>query len=277
MRVVEKPVPTTGLWQLCILLRIIDSSRSSCHEPALPASHSTHSATTKAEQYRPAIRLSTKSLFIMSAPQGDGSGGYGYDQQPFQEQPADGPPQESASAPGKKKKRGYAAGAFDVGSGANAAVGGQVQGGGQFGMPQTAGQPGYGGYPAETQQPAQPAVEGSGYTQGYGQQQQPPPTQQPAYGYQAPDQGYQAPGAQPGHGPPGVGGITSGVGNMNINAQPQHQQQGQGARPAILNQLYPSDLLSQPFNVAELDLPPPPITLPPNVRSFLFNLYAISY
>jgi protein transport protein SEC24 len=37
-------------------------------------------------------------------------------------------------------------------------------------------------------------------------------------------------------------------------------------RPAVLNQLYPTDLLNQPFNVAELELPPPPIILPPNVR-----------
>jgi protein transport protein SEC24 len=49
--------------------------------------------------------------------------------------------------------------------------------------------------------------------------------------------------------------------------QPQQQQpqMGQPGRPAVLNQLYPTDLLTQPFNVTELDLPPPPIILPPNV------------
>lgn len=38
-------------------------------------------------------------------------------------------------------------------------------------------------------------------------------------------------------------------------------------RAGPLNQLYPTDLLNQPFNVSELDLPPPPIILPPNVGS----------
>jgi protein transport protein SEC24 len=91
--------------------------------------------------------------------------------------------------------------------------------------------------------------------------QQPVQPQQPAYGgYPAPDQGYAAPPAAA----PGVGGITQGMGQMNIGAQPQ--QQGQAPR-AAMNQLYPTDLLNQPFNATELDLPPPPITLPPNVSS----------
>jgi protein transport protein SEC24 len=45
----------------------------------------------------------------------------------------------------------------------------------------------------------------------------------------------------------------------------QAQQQAAPQQTAQLNQLYPSDLISQPFNVNELDLPPPPINLPPNV------------
>ncbi|KAF2801929.1 COPII component protein [Mytilinidion resinicola] len=39
------------------------------------------------------------------------------------------------------------------------------------------------------------------------------------------------------------------------------------APPQQLNQLYPTDLVSQPFNVLELDLPPPQINLPPNTSA----------
>lgn len=46
---------------------------------------------------------------------------------------------------------------------------------------------------------------------------------------------------------------------------PQQQPVVQPQRHVQLNQLYPSDLISQPFNVAELDYPPPPIILPPGV------------
>lgn len=63
------------------------------------------------------------------------------------------------------------------------------------------------------------------------------------------------------------------MGQMGVGGQPplpagqpgQPQPPGGAARPAVLNQLYPTDLLNQPFNVAELDLPPPAIILPPNV------------
>jgi protein transport protein SEC24 len=57
------------------------------------------------------------------------------------------------------------------------------------------------------------------------------------------------------------------LGQMGMGgaAQPAAQPQPAVARPAVLNQLYPTDLLNQPFNVAELELPPPPIILPPNV------------
>ncbi|EHK23253.1 COPII component protein [Trichoderma virens Gv29-8] len=51
---------------------------------------------------------------------------------------------------------------------------------------------------------------------------------------------------------------------MQMGSQPQPPQMAQANRPAALNQLYPTDLLTQPFNVTELDLPPPPIILPPN-------------
>lgn len=46
---------------------------------------------------------------------------------------------------------------------------------------------------------------------------------------------------------------------------PQAAVAPQAPRPVPLNQLYPTDLLTQPFNVAELDYPPPPIVLPPGV------------
>ena len=205
----------------------------------------------------------------MSAPPNEDYGqgqfqGQEYGQQPYDDQQSPAQPQQDAAGAPKKKKRGYAAGAFDVGAGANAAVGGQAQGGApQYGVPP--GQPaapGYGGYPQ--QDPQQPA-QGYQYPQQGGYQA---PQQQPTYGgYQAPAPASEYP--VPGTGPaPGVGGITQGMGGMNLGGQPvQPQQQAQSAaapRPQ-LNQLYPTDLLNQPFNVAELDLPPPPILLPQNV------------
>lgn len=194
----------------------------------------------------------------MSAPNDYGQGQVPY-QQPYDGQayqnpaaspPPAGPPGADAAG-GKKKKRAYAAGAFDVGSGGNAAVGGQLPGGGQFGTPQPL-QQGYGGYPAQDAQPA------AGY----------PAPQQP-YGSPAPGaQGFAPPdyGAAP---TPGVAGLTQGMANMQMGGgQPAPQQPAaQQARVGPINQLYPTDLLNQPFNVSELDLPPPPIVLPPNVSS----------
>lgn len=208
----------------------------------------------------------------MSAPPGEGYGqdpGQQYGQYAEQPQYDEQQPLVQGGAPevagaGKKKKRGYAAGAFEVGTGGNAPGAGQVQGGGpqygaQYGQPQ----------PVE---PQQPAAQGYQYPQqGYPgqqpqqqQQQQQPP--QPAYGgYQAPDQGYPTPGAAPGAAP-GVAGITQGVGGMQIGGQPQQPSVPASQLPrAVLNQLYPTDLLNQPFNASELDLPPPSINLPPNV------------
>lgn len=174
------------------------------------------------------------------------------------------PQEQQAAAPGdagvaagapKKKKRGYAAGAFDVATGANAGVGGQMQGGAPT-------QPQYGGYPQPDQQQQQQQQPAGGYQYGqsYGEPQ--PATPQQGYGgYSAPDQAAQL--AQ------GAAGITQGVAGMNIGTQhpnmvPIAQAQAQ-ARAAQLNQLYPSDILNQPFNVSEIDLPPPPINLPPHV------------
>jgi protein transport protein SEC24 len=168
-----------------------------------------------------------------------------------------GPPAPSA---GGRRKRNYAGQAYDFGGGANSALGGQQQGGGAYPPPPGAGygqpapHPGQSG-PAYGSGPASPAMGG---IDGYGQQ---PPA---IWGYQQPDPGYPTHGAPPVH--PGVGGITQGMGNMNMGGQIQHQPTQahiQGRSP--MNQLYPTDLLNQPLNVSELDLPPPPIILPPNV------------
>jgi len=214
----------------------------------------------------------------MSAPfdqfQGQGQGQYPQDQYGQQEQPGFGAAQqagqpEQETAGGKKKKRGYAAQAYDFG-GANAALGGQQQGGGQFQAAQT---PAYGGG-GYGQQPEQQPLAQQGAPQygtpvtpgfppagGYGQPQQQPQQQYGGgVGYQAPDAGYPGPGA-PNAG--GVAGITQGVKDMGVGG-PQLAM-APGSRPAVLNQLYPTDLINQPFNVAELDLPPPPIVLPANV------------
>ncbi|KJZ72387.1 Protein transport protein sec-24 [Hirsutella minnesotensis 3608] len=217
----------------------------------------------------------------MSAPPNDGYGQYPGQQQPQQqqfEQPghpdASQPDAASAAAHGKKKKRGYAAQAFEVGSGANATVGGQIPGvGQQYGMPPVQQQQpaAYGGYPQpDLQQPAA-AAPGYQYSQGYpapqaGGQHTAQPQQGTYGGYPGPDQGY-APPVQPGAG--GVAGITQGMGGMQLGGQPQQQQQqqpmgAQAQRAGPLNHLYPTDLMNQPFSVAELELPPPPIVLPPN-------------
>ncbi|KAG5950121.1 COPII subunit [Claviceps sorghi] len=199
----------------------------------------------------------------MSAPPHQGYAQYHDQPQPIEHPSQDGfEPQDGAAAAvhSKKKKRGYAAQAFEVGSGANAAVGGQ-----QYGIPaspQTATP--YGGYP-----PPDPQQSAAGH--GYQYPQAPnQPLQQAAYGgYQAPDHGYGAPVSSPGA--PGVAGITQAMGGMQLGGQAQHQYQQPGAvanqqpaRVAPLNQLYPTDLMNSPFPVSDLDLPPPSIVLPPN-------------
>lgn len=170
---------------------------------------------------------------------------------------------------GKKKKRQYAASAFDVGVGGNVQAGaGQVPGAtAPYGIPPTT-TPAYGGYP---QPDLQPAVYGAPVPQ-------PPYGQPPAVGgYQAPEPYYPSAGAPPA--PGGVAGLTAGMQSMNLAPggvpgipQQQPQQLPPQARAGPLNQLYPTDLLNQPFNVSELDLPPPPIILPPNVGLLLVSL-----
>ncbi|MCJ1421990.1 COPII subunit [Xylographa parallela] len=163
---------------------------------------------------------------------------------------------QATTAAGRRKRQ-YAGQAYDFGAGANSALGGQQQGGGSFSSPPGVGYEGY-----------NPQVEQASYQQpSYGGEfAAPAAVGQPSYGqpappvggYQAPDAGYPAQGA-----PSAMGGITQGMGNMGISGQPL-QGQGQAQQRPHLNQLYPTDMLNQPFNVAELDLPPPPIVLPPN-------------
>lgn len=154
---------------------------------------------------------------------------------------------------GHRKKRAYAGQAYEFGAGGNAALGGQQQGGGQ---------PGYGGFSQQ--------ADAAGYPQG-GYNQQPAavqPSQTPMYGqqdagvggYQPPAPTYPSQGQQPPAA--GVNDMTQQFGHMNVSQRQQPQAAPQQKTP--LNQLYPTDLSSQPFNVAELDYPPPPAILPPN-------------
>ena len=177
--------------------------------------------------------------------------------------PVQGGPTPSSNA--ARKKRHYAGQAYEFGAGGNAALGGQAPGGVYPGPPGA----GYGGYGQQQQQQPQQL----GYQQpAYGAPQQAMPSPgQPAYGqspaaagYQPPEPGYPSHGAPPLS--PGMGGVTQGMSNMGFGGQapPQGQHMQQRVQ---LNQLYPTDLLNQPLNVHELELPPPPIILPPNVRS----------
>ncbi|KAL8406921.1 hypothetical protein RB596_005418 [Gaeumannomyces avenae] len=213
----------------------------------------------------------------MAAPD-DGYGGqqpYGQQQSPYAEQGFDAqgapPPPQGAPAgadAGKKKKRNYAAGAFDVGVGANVGPGGAPPMGGgaapQYGMPPAPGAPAPYGAAYPQQDPQQAAAYGA--PQPFSPQQPPPG----AGGYQAPEPYYPgaaAPGpGAPGMGPGGVGGLTQGMAGMQLGPGQQQPQMppAQQARSGPLNQLYPTDLLNQPFNVSELDFPPPPVILPPN-------------
>ena len=166
------------------------------------------------------------------------------------------PPAQGPAGAAGRKKRAYAGQAYEFGAGANAALGGQQQGG----APSPG--PGYGGF--SSQQDA------AGYPQG-GYGQNPAAVQQgsvPMYGGQDAGAvgGYQPPApAYPAQVQPNVAGMTQQFGQMDMAQKPQQPQAA--ARAPVLNQLYPTDLSNQPFNVAELDYPPPPAVLPPNVST----------
>lgn len=197
-------------------------------------------------------------------------------QDPARQQGYDGAqtqPQDAGPSRGKKGRK-YAGLAYDLGAGANVAGAASSQSASPaLGQP-TPGQPTY-GYP-QSQPPTQP-----GYPQQqpmqYGQHAhgQPAPNDtptaqstygQPAYGqqgYQAPGQGYSAPDP--------TAGVTQQFNQMNMQQQPQPQ----GSIAAVpLTRLQTTDLISQPFHVSEIDNPPPPIILPPNV-SFLVPIRTV--
>lgn len=195
----------------------------------------------------------------MAAPQGGFPPGghpqdeYSQPQQYAEEQrgSADSPAQADALTHGQiphggKKKRAYAGQAYEFGAGPNAALGGQLQGGGA-----------YGGYPAPQQPQGYPqTVYGTEPVQTAPQMAgQPEPVA--VGGYQAPVDPYPSQ-------PVNMGQVTQQMGQMSMGGQPAGQQMPV-QRSVPLNTLYPTDLLTQPFNVAELDYPPPPIVLPPNV------------
>jgi protein transport protein SEC24 len=189
----------------------------------------------------------------MANPQGYPAQGYSQEEY---DQSQSGTPGPASQLPAKKK-RAYAGQAFEFGTGANA------------GQPATQAVP-----PAAAYGAAQPAA-GYGYgapvqqATGYPDPQQ----QQPAAAYGAPAAGYQPPDAY-GAAPGGVPGMTQQFSQMGMAPQQQQQQQPaqapQQAAPAAqrLNPLQPVDISVQgaPFHVSDLDLPPPSIILPPNVR-----------
>ena len=164
-----------------------------------------------------------------------------------------------APAAGGRRKRNYAGQAYEFGGGANSALGGQQPGGGTYPGPpgmQTQPQPGYAG-PAYGSNPASP---GMGGAPGYGQ---PPPA---VGGYQPPDPAYPTHGAP--SAPPGMAGVTQGMSNLAMGGQAQNvplPTQGHVQGRLAMNQLLPTDLLSQHLDFSELSRPPPQINLPPNV------------
>ena len=181
--------------------------------------------------------------------------GYGQPGQQHEQgyDPADSAPTPEAhgaasAAAGGRKKRAYAGQAYEFGAGTNSALGGQQQGGAQVGA---------GAYGQQPQLQQQPAYDAG----GYGQPQPPaaqgyvPPDPVAVGGYQPPGAGYPAPA--------NIGQLNQPMGQMSMADKPAAQQPMQ--RGTQLNQLYPTDLLNQPLNVAELDFPPPPVVLPPNV------------
>jgi len=182
------------------------------------------------------------------------AGGYG--QAPSYGQPASTPqasgPPPAVSVPGshggRGKRRGYAEEQYDFGAGANAGLTPAQN-------PLYAGQS-MGGYPnAQEQQHSQfvspmggapPAMGAQG---GYGVPQ----------GMSGAGAGNIAAGGYEPTGAPGMGGVTQSFGQMGLTPA------GGIQKAQSLNPLFTIDLMQQPFNVAELEIPPPEIILPPNV------------
>ncbi|KAF2227799.1 hypothetical protein BDZ85DRAFT_228490 [Elsinoe ampelina] len=202
----------------------------------------------------------------MAAPQGYQDGQYAQDgTQPYEGQQPAGAPVPA----GGKKKRAYAGQAYDFGANTGAAAAPPAPGAPYGGAPVAqAAQPAYGGYP---QQAAQPGFPAQGYADPNAQQpaagqQYGQPQYDASAGYQAPQAGYPGPG-QPAAPQGGVAGMTQQFGQMGFNnQQPAAQPQQAGQAMQRLNPLQPVDISVQgaPFHVSDLDLPPPPLILPPN-------------
>ncbi|RAR03243.1 protein transport protein sec24 [Stemphylium lycopersici] len=89
----------------------------------------------------------------------------------------------------------------------------------------------------------------------------------PAPGYGAPAPGYGAPSPYGQPAPQDPNALNQQFGQMNLGpgqAAPQVQQPVSATQQ---NQLFPSDLIAQPFHVSELYNPPPPINLPSNAAA----------
>jgi protein transport protein SEC24 len=144
----------------------------------------------------------------------------------------------------RKKKDRYAGAAYEFGANSSGQAG--------VGVPSAA--PGYGVPPA-------PAYGGAPAAPGYG-------APSPAYGGPAPAYGAPAPayGQPPAQDP---NALNQQFGQMNMGP-PQGQAVPQTQQPMAAtqqNQLFPSDLIAQPFHVSELYNPPPPINLPSNAAA----------
>ncbi|KAI5804388.1 hypothetical protein EDC01DRAFT_720836 [Geopyxis carbonaria] len=162
---------------------------------------------------------------------------------------APGAPPAGAAPIGRGKRRGYAEQQYEFGTGQNS------------GLTPASGGAGGAAYGA----PAYPGAQPAGYPNDPQQGAQPNQFVQPMAG--APQPGYPAAGGYDPTG--GVGGMTQQFGQMGVGGQAGPQgtmaPQPQGIQKAqTLNQLYPVDLMQQPFNVAELEFPPPEIVLPAN-------------
>jgi protein transport protein SEC24 len=153
----------------------------------------------------------------------------------------------------RKKKDRYAGAAYEFGANSSGQAG--------VGVPPAA--PGYGVPPA-------PAYGGAPAAPGYGAPAAP--------GYGAPSPGFGAPvpayGAAPAapYGQPPVqdpNALNQQFGQMNMGP-PQGQAAPQTQQPMAAtqqNQLFPSDLIAQPFHVSELYNPPPTIHMPSNAAA----------
>jgi protein transport protein SEC24 len=166
---------------------------------------------------------------------------------------------------GKKKKDRYAGPAYAFGAAAAGGAQGQAPAAAasSYGQPAA---PSYGGYGQDTQAaPLQPAY---GAAEGYPAGGAPAPYGQPTTYGGAPVGGYQAPAppAAQGYAASGVAAITQGMGQMGFGGAQRPAEPATTGAPLQLNRLQTTDLISQPFHVSELDMPPPSIILPPNVR-----------